>query len=154
MTRTRRRRLLWVGLLLAGLGLAVALGLSAFRQNILYFYPPSDVAVGKVPIGRHFRLGGLVEKGSVQRHRQDMVVRFRVSDCHHSVPVRFAGTLPDLFRSGQGVVASGHLNAHGVFVADRVLAKHSSNYMSPAVAKATHQKSKNPCMPADLRASR
>ena len=154
MTRTRRRRLLLVGLLLGGLGAAVALGLSAFQQNLLYFHAPTDIVDGKVPIGPRFRLGGLVQPGSVQRHRTDMVVHFRVADYDYSVPVRFAGTLPDLFRPGQGVIASGHLDSHGVFDADEVLAKHDSNYMSPAVAKETHSTSQGHCMPANLQASR
>lgn len=154
MTRTRRRRLLLVGTLLVGLGGAVALGLSAFQQNLLYFHQPSEIVAGKVPLNTRFRIGGLVKRGSVQRHSNRLTVRFAVADCDASVPVIFHGTLPDLFREGQGIIAYGKLDERGEFVADQVLAKHDAQYMSPATAKALRTKSNVSCMPGRLQASR
>jgi cytochrome c-type biogenesis protein CcmE len=145
--------LLLVSLLLAGLSVAVALGLSAFRQNLLYFHTPSQVVAGKVPTGVHFRLGGLVEKGSVH-YRANTTIAFRVVDCDHGIPVEFSGTLPDLFRPGESVIALGHLNANGVLIADEVLAKHDANYESPAIAEETRQTAKGRCMPANPQASK
>ena len=154
MTRTRRRRLLLVGGLLIGLGAAVALGLSAFQQNLLYFHQPSEIVAGKVPLNTRFRIGGLVKRGSVERHGNSLKVRFAVADCDASVPVIFNGTLPDLFREGQGIIAYGKLDSHGEFVADQVLAKHDSQYMSPDTAKALKTKSNVSCMPDRLQAAR
>ena len=154
MTRTRRRRLLLVGMLLIGLGAAAALGLSAFRQNLLYFHQPSQIAAGQVPVDTRFRIGGLVQSGSVVRHGHELTVRFAVADCEASVPVVFHGTLPDLFRAGQGIIAYGLLDKQGVFEADQVLAKHDSSYMSPEVAKALKTGQKTSCMPAQMQASR
>lgn len=156
MTRTRRRRLLLVMCLLVGLGGAAALGLTAARQNLLYFHQPSDIVAGHVPVNTRFRIGGLVKQGSVHRNGDSLKVRFAVADCDASVPVVFRGTLPDLFRPGQGVIAYGQLDNHGEFVADRVLAKHDSNYMSPETAKALKKKDNNDvsCMPDKLQASR
>lgn len=138
-----------VGLLVAGLSAATALALSAFRENLTYFYQPSAVAAGKVPEGARFRLGGLVAAGSVERG-QGMLVHFTVADCQARLPVVYSGILPDLFREGQGIVAYGRLNQEGVFVADDVLAKHDENYMSPAVAEAVQDKGGQSCMPADM----
>ncbi|HUN25981.1 MAG TPA: cytochrome c maturation protein CcmE [Steroidobacteraceae bacterium] len=135
MTPRRRRMLLVFGILI-GVSISGALALTAFRQNVTFFFVPSQVAARAVPIGEHFRLGGMVEKGSVHRQPGSMEVRFTVTDFKHEVPVTYTGVLPDLFREGQGVVAHGHLNENGVFVADEVLAKHDEKYMPPAVAKA------------------
>jgi len=135
MTPRRRRMLLVFGILI-GVGISGALALTAFRQNVTFFFVPSQVAARAVPIGEHFRLGGMVEKGSVHRQPGSLQVRFTVTDFKHEVPVTYTGVLPDLFREGQGVVAHGHLNDSGVFVADEVLAKHDEKYMPPAVAKA------------------
>lgn len=154
MTRTRRRRLLLVASLLVGLGGATALGLSAARQNLLYFHQPSAIVAGQVPLHTRFRIGGLVKRDSVRRHGDSLTVHFAVADCDASVPVVYRGTLPDLFRPGQGVIAYGKLNGHGEFVADRVLAKHDSDYMSSATAKALKTKQGGSCMPDDLQASR
>jgi len=151
MTRTRRRRLMLVGGLFIGLAAAVALALTAFSQNLLYFYQPSEIVAGKVPTDTRFRIGGLVENGSVQRNNSDLVVRFTLADCEASVPVRFKGTLPDLFREGQGIVAYGKLNTDGAFVADEVLAKHDENYMSPDVAEAMKNKEGISCMPTNMK---
>ena len=131
----RRRRLALVLGILAGVAIAGALALSAFRQNVTFFFDPSQVADGKVPPGESFRLGGMVTKGSVQRAPGGLEVRFVVTDFAHDVPVSYTGVLPDLFRDGAGVVAHGRLRADGTFVADEVLAKHDEKYMPPQVAR-------------------
>ena len=131
----RRRRMLLVGGILAGVSLAAALALTAFRQNVTFFFVPSQVVAGKVPVDEHFRLGGMVSKGSIRRVPGSLEVRFIVTDFKHDVPVTYTGVLPDLFREGQGVIAQGHLDASGVFVADQVLAKHDEKYMPPQMAE-------------------
>ena len=144
MTR-RQNRMLLVTLLLFGVFSAGYLGIKAFNENLLYFYTPTDVANGKAPAGKSFRVGGLVEKDSVQR--RDMMVSFVVTDNNKSIEVNYVGILPDLFREGQGVVTSGSLtskcrkNWFGeqckyTFLATDVLAKHDENYMPPEVAAA------------------
>jgi len=135
MTPTRRRRLLVVTALLAGIGIATALALQAFQSNLLYFYSPSQMADGEAPADRTIRVGGLVEDGSVERAAGSLTVRFRVTDHAHSIPVRYTGVLPDLFREGQGVVARGRLSS-GTLEAEDILAKHDENYMPPEVAEA------------------
>mgnify|MGYP001812761985 CR=1 FL=1 len=132
----RKRRLMMVGLLLVGVGIAAALALSAFRENILYFYSPTEVLSGEAPVGHKFRLGGLVVEGSVQRETDGLTVRFGLTDTASEIQVSYGGILPDLFREGQGIVAHGRLDEEGVFVADEVLAKHDENYMPPEVAEA------------------
>ncbi|MBM4218576.1 MAG: cytochrome c maturation protein CcmE [Gammaproteobacteria bacterium] len=134
----RRKRLLAVIAIVAGVGAATALAMFAFRDNLLYFYNPSQVLAGDAPSGRTFRIGGMVTQGSVQRTPGTLEVRFVVTDFRHSVPVRYEGLLPDLFREGQGVIAHGRLNGGGDFVADEVLAKHDENYMPPEVAESLH----------------
>ncbi len=131
----RRRRLLLVCGIVAGVGLAAGLALTAFRQNVTFFFVPSQVAAGEVHGSEGFRLGGMVTKGSIHRVPGSLEVRFLVTDYKHTVPVTYTGVLPDLFREGQGVIAHGHLNSAGVFVADQVLAKHDEKYMPPAMAK-------------------
>ncbi len=138
MTR-RQRRMVLVLVLIGGVGIAAALTLEAFRNNLLYFISPSEVVAGKAPPGRAFRLGGMVEKGSVKRAKGSLKVQFVLTDFAHSVPVVYSGILPDLFREGQGVVTSGHMGPHGVFVATEVLAKHDAKYMPPEVADALKQ---------------
>jgi len=135
----RRRRLVWVVGILAGVGLASALALRAFQQNVTYYFDPSKIAAGQVRPGESFRLGGMVEKGSLVRTPGTLDVRFVVTDFRHSVPVRYDQVLPDLFREGSGVVAHGHLDAQGTFIADDVLAKHDENYMPPPVARSLQQ---------------
>jgi len=115
------------------LGVAVGLVLYAMRDSIVFFYSPSDVAEMQVSSGQRFRLGGLVETGSVARD-EGTTVRFVVTDGAKTLPVTYTGILPDLFREGQGVVAEGILEPDGVFHADSVLAKHDENYMPPEVA--------------------
>ncbi len=145
----RNQRLLGVVALVIGVGVAAALGFTAFRKNMMYFYTPSDLLAGTVPVGASMQLGGLVEKGSLVR-AGGLRVEFRVADCAKNIPVRYDGVLPDLFREGQGVVADGHLDADHVFVATRILAKHDENYMPPQVAEALKgdpDSGKHSCMP-------
>ncbi len=131
----RRRRLLLVCGIVAGVGLAAGLALTAFRQNVTFYFIPSQVASGAVHGGEEFRLGGMVTKGSIRRVPGSLEVHFLVTDCTRTVPVTYTGVLPDLFREGQGVIAHGHLDGAGVFVADTVLAKHDEKYMPPEMAK-------------------
>jgi cytochrome c-type biogenesis protein CcmE len=131
----RRRRMMLVGLIVLGVGAATAFALTAFKENLLYYYPPTDVTAGKAPANRVFRLGGMVEEGSLKRETGSMEVRFVVTDFQNDVTVSYSGVLPDLFREGQGVIARGQLGAGGVFVAQEVLAKHDENYMPPEVAE-------------------
>ncbi len=132
----KRRRLYAVLAGLAGLGVAAGLILTAFSDNLVFFHSPSDVAAGKVAAERRFRLGGLVEQGSVARQADGATIHFRVTDTAQTVTVAYKGVLPDLFREGQGVVAEGSLDKHGLFVAREVLAKHDENYMPKEVAEA------------------
>jgi cytochrome c-type biogenesis protein CcmE len=125
---------------LAVLGAAAALVLTAFQENLVFFFTPSQVVAQEAPKGRTFRIGGMVEKGSVKREGVD--VRFVVTDTAKSIPVVYSGALPDLFREGKGVVAQGQLGADGVFRAREVLAKHDENYMPPDAAHAVEQAQK------------
>lgn len=136
MTPTRYRRLFAVLFVLAGVGVAAALGLTAFRKNILYYYTPTQVASGAAERGRPFRMGGLVAVGSVQRIPNSLTVHFVLTDMQKSVPITYTGILPDLFREGQGIVVHGALGDDGSFTADEVLAKHDQKYMPPEVAEA------------------
>lgn len=144
MTR-RQTRMLAVGGLILGLGLAAWLGFTAFSKNLMYFYTPSDIVEGRAPAKARMRLGGLVEKGSVARG-EGLVVSFTLADCAKKVPVRYEGILPDLFREGQGIVATGHLD-DGTFVAEEVLAKHDENYMPPELADSLKTDTGHSCMP-------
>ena len=139
MTPRRRRLLLVVGIL-AGVGIAGALALTAFRENVMFFFDPSQVAAGAAPPNQRFRLGGMVTKGSVRREPGSLEVRFVVTDFKHDVPVSYTGVLPDLFREGQGVIAHGRMNGNGTFVADEVLAKHDEKYMPPVVQKSLKER--------------
>jgi len=134
--KRKTRRLYFIGAGMLALAAAAALVLTAFEDNLVFFYSPSDLAAEKAPPGRAFRLGGLVEEDSFERHEDGLTFTFRVTDLSHSVPVTYQGILPDLFREGQGVVTEGELGADGVFVAREVLAKHDENYMPPEVAEA------------------
>lgn len=138
MTRKQRRGVL-IGSAVAVLSLAAILMMFAFKDAIVFFHTPSDIAEGKILDGARFRLGGLVEAGSVKRGA-GTTVAFTVTDTLKNVPVTYEGVLPDLFREGQGVVTEGKLTPAGVFVADSVLAKHDENYMPPEVAKALKAK--------------
>ncbi len=130
----RRKRLAWVLGGIAVLSTATGLVLYALSSNIVFFYTPTQIAAHEVPANRPFRVGGLVEDGSVERN--GIEVRFRVTDGARTVPVVYRGTLPDLFREGKGVVAQGRLHADGSFAASEVLAKHDENYMPPEAAEA------------------
>lgn len=136
MTPARYRRLIAVAVVIAGVGVATALGLAAFRKNILYYYTPAQVAAGAAEIGRPFRMGGLVALGSVHRVSGTMTVHFMLTDMQKSVPITYTGILPDLFREGQGIVVHGSIGSDGDFTADEVLAKHDEKYMPPEVAAA------------------
>ncbi len=131
----RNSRLLAIGIGAIALTAAVFLVMSALRQSIAYFYSPTELAEVRPQAGKKLSLGGMVENGSVQRG-EGLDVQFLVTDFENSVLVKFDKVLPDLFREGQGVVAEGKLNVDGIFVADRVLAKHDENYMPPAVTRA------------------
>ena len=135
--RSRKKQRLWlvsIGVLLVG-G-AVALALTAFEDNIVFFHSPSDIAAGKAETGRMGRIGGLVEEGSIERKPGTALVAFRLTDGAATANVSYEGILPDLFREGQGVVANGRMRQDGVFEAVEILAKHDENYMPPEVAEA------------------
>jgi cytochrome c-type biogenesis protein CcmE len=138
MTRKQRRGIL-IGVGVGVLMVAVTLVLFALRDSIVFFHTPSDLVEKPVAAGQRFRLGGLVEGGSVRRG-QGTKVNFVVTDTLKTIPVTYEGVLPDLFREGQGVVAEGKLTPEGMFIADSVLAKHDENYMPPEVAKALEAK--------------
>lgn len=139
--KARHKRLGFLMVGLSGLVLAAALVFSALDSNLSYFFSPTDVVGDEPPAGHVFRLGGLVEPGSVSRG-EGLETRFRVTDNAHTVAVSFSGILPDLFQEGQGVVAQGRLDDGGVFVADEVLAKHDETYMPPEVAEALEKSHK------------
>ena len=132
--RTKRALAIVAGV--ATLGVATALVLNAFQSNLVFFFSPSQVASNEAPKDRAFRIGGMVEDGSLQRDANGLTVRFVVTDTAKTVPVTYTGMLPDLFSEGKGVVAQGKLGPDGVFVADQVLAKHDENYMPPEAAEA------------------
>ncbi|MBM3407446.1 MAG: cytochrome c maturation protein CcmE [Betaproteobacteria bacterium] len=132
--KPRHRRLAWILAGLIALSVATALVLNAFRSNLVFFFTPSEVAQGKAPTGRVFRIGGLVGDGSVQR--EGTTVRFTVTDNVHTIAVTYTGILPDLFKEGRGVVAQGLVLSDGSFQAREVLAKHDENYMPPEAAEA------------------
>jgi cytochrome c-type biogenesis protein CcmE len=127
---------LWIVAGLAGLGAAATLVLNAFQSNLVFFFTPTQIATNEAPHDRAFRMGGLVEAGSVQREKDGLTVHFRVTDTAKTIPVVYTGILPDLFREGKGVVAQGRLGSDGVFKASEVLAKHDENYMPPEAADA------------------
>jgi cytochrome c-type biogenesis protein CcmE len=132
----RKRRLAAVLLILVGTAVAVALGMNAFRANLMFFFSPSQVAAGEAPIGQTFRIGGIVVPGSVHRLEDGVTVQFELSDMAHNVAVQYTGILPDLFREEQGIVVLGQLEEGGGFRARQVLAKHDEQYMPPEVAEA------------------
>jgi cytochrome c-type biogenesis protein CcmE len=134
--KPRTKRTLAVVAGVATLGVATALVLNAFQSNLVFFFSPTQVAANEAPRDRAFRVGGLVEEGSVQRDPNGLTIRFVVTDTAQTVPVRYTGMLPDLFSEGKGVVAQGKLGPDGIFVADQVLAKHDENYMPPEAAEA------------------
>ena len=138
--KPRHKRIAAIALGVVALGIATALVLRAFQENLVFFFTPSQVAANEAPHGRTFRIGGMVEKGSVKR--DGIEVRFVVTDTAKTIPVVYRGPLPDLFREGKGVVAQGQLGPDGVFRAREVLAKHDENYMPPEAAQAVEKAQK------------
>ena len=136
MTPTRKRRLTAVLVIMIGVGAAAVVAIKSLNENMLFFVSPTDVEEQSLPAGKRFRLGGLVEGGSLSRAGDSLAVSFVVTDGAASVPVRFDGILPDLFREGQGIIAIGELTSEGHFEAAEVLAKHDENYMPPEVKDA------------------
>jgi cytochrome c-type biogenesis protein CcmE len=140
--KPRHKRLAFILVGLAGVAVAATLVLNAFRSNIVFAYSPSEIAAGKVPQDRSFRLGGLVEKGSLQRENDGLTVHFAVTDLAQTVKVTYKGILPDLFKEGTSAVSLGKMGPDGVFYAEEVLAKHDEKYMPPEVAKALEEAKK------------
>lgn len=150
--KPRARRFAWIAAGLAVLGVAAALVLNAFQSNLVFFFTPSQVAAKEAPQGRAFRIGGMVESGSLTRDPNSLTVHFRVTDTVQIIPVTYTGMLPDLFKEGKGVVAQGMLGSDGAFHATEVLAKHDANYMPPD-AKSAIDQAKNGMSMKSLRAS-
>ncbi|HEV7472810.1 MAG TPA: cytochrome c maturation protein CcmE [Pyrinomonadaceae bacterium] len=134
--KRRHKRIALIVAGLGALGVAAALVLSAFQNNLVFFFSPSQVAAKEAPVNKTFRVGGLVQDGTLQRDNDGLTVRFIVTDTAKSIPVVYKGILPDLFKEGKGCVAQGHVGTDGVFYADQVLAKHDENYMPPEAGKA------------------
>jgi cytochrome c-type biogenesis protein CcmE len=140
--KPRHKRFALIGAGLGALAIATALVLNAFRSNLVFFFTPTQVAAREAPIGRPFRIGGMVETGSLRREADGLTVHFRVTDTAKTIPVVYRGILPDLFKEGKGVVAQGRLAPDGQFNASEVLAKHDENYMPPEAAHAMEQAQK------------
>jgi len=140
MTPARKKRLGLIILMVTGVAIGLSFALKSLDENIMFFFSPSEVAGGKAPQDRLFRLGGMVVDGSVSRPGVGLTVVFDLTDNAESVTVEYTGILPDLFREGQGIVANGKLNSNGAFVAQEVLAKHDENYMPPEIAAAMKAK--------------
>lgn len=137
--KPRTKRALAIACGLSALAVATALVLNAFNSNLVFFFSPTQVMEKQAPQGRSFRIGGLVEQGSIQRDPQGLTIRFVVTDLAQKIPVTYTGLAPDLFMEGKGVVAQGKLGADGIFRAEQVLAKHDENYMAPEAAAALKQ---------------
>jgi cytochrome c-type biogenesis protein CcmE len=140
--KPRHKKLALIAVVVAALGVAVVLILNAFNSNLVFFFSPTQVANGEAPTSRAFRIGGLVEEGSIQREADGLTVRFVVTDTAMTIPVTYTGILPDLFKEGKGVVAEGKLGSDGLFSASQVLAKHDENYMPPEAADAIEKAQK------------
>jgi cytochrome c-type biogenesis protein CcmE len=140
--KPRHKRLALIGVGVAALAIATALVLNAFQSNLVFFFTPTQVAAREAPVGRTFRIGGMVETGSLKRGPDGLTVHFRVTDTAQTIPVVYKGILPDLFKEGKGVVAQGRLGPNGEFSASEVLAKHDENYMPPEAAHAMEQAQK------------
>src|SRR4029079_5647448 len=134
--KRRHKRIVFIVAGLAGLAVAAALVLSAFQNNLVFFFSPSQVAAKEAPVNKTFRVGGLVEDRTLKRDGDCLTVRFTVTDTAKSIPVIYKGILPDLFKEGKGCVAQGRIGDDGIFYADQVLAKHDENYMPPEAGKA------------------
>jgi cytochrome c-type biogenesis protein CcmE len=140
--KPRHKRIAMIVGGVAVLGIAAALVLNAFQSNLVFFFSPSDVAQQKAPVNKEFRIGGLVEEGSIKRQSDGLTVHFKVTDTARAIPVVYTGILPDLFKEGKGVVAQGRLGDDGIFRAREVLAKHDENYMPPDAQHAVEQAQK------------
>ena len=137
--KKRHKRIAFIVASLAALGLATWLVLGAFRQNLVFFFSPTQVAAKEAPVNKTFRIGGLVENGSLKRENDGLTIRFTVTDTGNTIPVVYKGILPDLFKEGRGCVAQGRVGSDGVFYADQIMAKHDENYMPPEAARALDQ---------------
>jgi len=137
--KKRHKRIVFIVTSLAALGLAAWLVLGAFRNNLVFFFSPTQVMAKEAPAGRTFRIGGLVENGSLKRDSDGLTIRFVVTDTANTLPVVYKGILPDLFKEGRGCVAQGKVGTDGVFYADQIMAKHDENYMPPEAARALDQ---------------
>src|ERR1700730_18330803 len=137
--KKRHKRIVFIVVSLAALGLATWLVLGAFRNKFFFFFSPTQIATKETPIGRTFRIGGLVENGSLKRDTDGLTIRFSVTDTANTIPVVYKGILPDLFKEGRGCVAQGRVGSDGVFYADQIMAKHDENYMPPEAARALDQ---------------
>ena len=140
--KRRHRRFAWIAAGVAALCVAAGLVLNAFQSNLVFFFTPTQVAANEAPKGRPFRIGGLVEQGSLTRDAGSLTVRFRVTDTAQTIPVVYTGLLPDLFKEGKGVVAQGTVASDGTFHATEVLAKHDENYMPPEAKAAVDKAQK------------
>ena len=140
--KPRHKKLALITLVVVVLGFAVTLVLNAFNSNLVFFFSPTQVVNGEAPTARAFRIGGLVEEGSIKREGDGLTTRFVVTDTAQTIPVTYTGILPDLFKEGKGVVAEGRLGPDGLFAATQVLAKHDENYMPPEAAHAIEQAQK------------
>src|SRR4029077_2246998 len=137
--KKRHKRIVFIFACLAALGLATWLVLGAFRNNLVFFFSPTQIVAKEAPVGRTFRIGGLVENGSLKRESDGLTIRFTVTDTANTIPVVYKGIMPDLFKEGRGCVAQGRVGSDGVFYADQIMAKHDENYMPPEAAKALEQ---------------
>jgi cytochrome c-type biogenesis protein CcmE len=137
--KKRHKRIVFIVASLAALGLATALVLGAFRNNLVFFFSPTQVMAKEAPVNKTFRIGGLVQNGTLKRDSDGLTIRFSVTDTATSIPVVYKGILPDLFKEGRGCVAQGRVGGDGVFYADQIMAKHDENYMPPEAARALDQ---------------
>lgn len=140
--KPRHKKLALITFGVIALGISAMLVLNAFQSNLVFFFSPTQVMAKEAPIGKSFRIGGLVEEGSVKREDGSTTVRFAITDTAETIPVVYTGILPDLFREGKGVVAQGKISNDGIFMADEVLAKHDENYMPPEAAEALEKAAK------------
>jgi cytochrome c-type biogenesis protein CcmE len=140
--KPRHKKMAIIALSVTALTTAAILVLNVFQSNLVFFFSPSQVAANEAPIGKSFRIGGLVEEGSLKRQGNSTTISFAVTDTAEVIPVMYTGILPDLFKEGKGVVAQGKMSDDGIFYADEVLAKHDENYMPPEAASALEQAAK------------
>jgi cytochrome c-type biogenesis protein CcmE len=137
--KKRHKRAVFIFACLAAIGLATWLVLGAFRNNLVFFFSPTQIATKEAPVGKTFRIGGLVQDGTLKRDSDGLTIHFTVTDTANTIPVVYRGILPDLFKEGRGCVAQGRVGPDGVFYADQIMAKHDENYMPPEAARALDQ---------------